>query len=955
AAMEILSSTSVPGMEINVSIASKSRIPHWLVVQCEAGSSPSCDAQRVDSVSVRGSHDVFIRYEEPNSELNGDNKVARVRVIKGDAHDQKDILVQLRMMDELLMLDITASRKTVEVVLLQKNTLQRVVHQGSGDVVVEENVLATMGPSLAIATLGSGNLFAASTETVKVDALTLSSKGSGLLQTTFSELRVSKFRVQYYSSGDTAVFVESESDVDNLALIAEGSGDACLSWRAPMSVNSFEVEQVGAGDVSVGPQGFCQSAKLSMQGSGELDIGGVQCGTVDVDLMSSGKVVVQATNTLAVEAYGSGHVKYTGTAPHAITKLDSAESSPSVTVGSDTAGGFWDGVNRDKDNLLPLAGVVFLVAMILRWFNNSRRRAREEQLGGFSLDHTAARMIKDKVPPSMLCGSRRRAPEMVGLVLLLVTAFSMVGRVVDLSSRSISNPELSVALRRNDVHSQQTFWLQRQQELQAQITQPTRAPHVYNNQDTKGKCYMQRDVGIIPAVRQAAKNFCVNGGWDNDRQQPVSPNKATKISTFRVGGGIRSATFQNLMLDLIGVKINSPIASMAQDGGKHDPRFNFNPMLINCACDEFAAYFSNLPSDKERRGEQVWQPSLMLFPGSGIPLSSICSPERPKNTSRSAWDFVKNPLQSPDNNETVIFEDPVVLIARRDDHNPFFQISYALNSWIMLQALGWDVTKTHVVHFDGGYPSPIDELHQGLLSPNHKLIDGSTLMGKRVHFRGDVMIAPFELSGPMMQHLDDDEPCFDSELFRTFRSQALLTLGITPELERSIGLTTMRPMIVTVITRRPYGGRVLQRVWLNEDEIMDKIRVKYKDLNVEFRSVEYVNLTLAEQMKTTIESDMIISMHGAGLVNVLWARPMTMILEIFPKERFRWGYRNLCQFVGCDWHQFRGGEDVGENPVPNTKSKRIPYDEWMLFFVPLFNSSYDAHQDQQAILRGEPA
>ncbi|KAG2903358.1 hypothetical protein PC118_g11089 [Phytophthora cactorum] len=280
-----------------------------------------------------------------------------------------------------------------------------------------------MGPSLAIATLGSGNLFAASTETVKVDALTLSSKGSGLLQTTFSELRVSKFRVQYYSSGDTAVFVESESDVDNLALIAEGSGDACLSWRAPMSVNSFEVEQVGAGDVSVGPQGFCQSAKLSMQGSGELNIGGVQCGTVDVDLMSSGKVVVQATNTLAVEAYGSGHVKYTGTAPHAITstgysqlvpvrvedsylpanckrhkipaikpkyaalssgvfasaELDSAESSPSVTVGSDTAGGFWDGVNRDKDNLLPLAGVVFLVAMILRWFNNSRRRAREEQ------------------------------------------------------------------------------------------------------------------------------------------------------------------------------------------------------------------------------------------------------------------------------------------------------------------------------------------------------------------------------------------------------------------------------------------------------------------------------------------------------------------------------------------------------------------------------------------------
>ncbi|ETK75224.1 hypothetical protein L915_18146, partial [Phytophthora nicotianae] len=259
-------------------------------------------------------------------------------------------------------------------------------------------------------------------------------------------------------------------------------------------------------------------------------------------------------------------------------------------------------------------------------------------------------MIKDKVPPSVLCGSRRRTPEMVGLVLLLVTAFSMVGRVVDISSRSISNPELSVPGGRNDVR--QTLRLQRQQELQTLITQPTRAPHVYNNQDIKSKCYKQRDVGIIPSVRQAAKNFCMNGGWDKEKQQPVSPSKATKISTYRVPGGIRSATFQNLMLDLIDVKINSPIESMAQDGGKHDPRFNFNPRLINCACDEFAAYFSGLPGDKERRGEQVWQPSLMLFPDSGIPLSSICSLERPKNTSRSAWDFVKNPLQAPDNNET---------------------------------------------------------------------------------------------------------------------------------------------------------------------------------------------------------------------------------------------------------------------------------------------------------------
>ncbi|GMF16402.1 unnamed protein product [Phytophthora lilii] len=560
-------------------------------------------------------------------------------------------------------------------------------------------------------------------------------------------------------------------------------------------------------------------------------------------------------------------------------------------------------------------------------------------------------MIKDKMPPEKLCGSRRRMPETVGLVMLLFTALMTVSRIVELSDSPVSQAELNVPVRHRDI--QQTLWLQRQQELQAKVTQRTRPPHVYGNQETKNRCYAQRDIGIIKSVQQAAKNFCLNGGWDKEKQQPVSTRQATKVSTYRVGGGIRGATFQNLMLDLVNVKINSPISSMAQDGGKHDPRFNFNPRLINCACDELADYFLRLPSDKERRGEQIWQPSFMLFPDSGIPLGSICSPELSPDTRRSAWDFVKNPTSAPDGNETVIFDDPVVLIARRDDHNPFFQISYALNSWIMLQALGWDIQKTRVIHLDGGYPSPIDELHQGLLAPNHELIEGSTLMGKRVHFRGDVLLAPFELSGPMMQHLDDGEPCFDSELFRSFRSQSLLTLGITPKMEREIGVTAIRPMIVTVITRRPYGGRVLQRVWINEDEVMTKMRAEFKGLNVEFRSVEYVNLTLAEQMKTTIESDMIISMHGAGLVNVLWARPMTTILEIFPKERFRWGYRNLCQFVGCDWHEFRGGQDVGDNPIPNTKSKQIPYDEWMAFFAPHFTNAYEAFAEQQSLLRGE--
>ncbi|CAI5721209.1 unnamed protein product [Hyaloperonospora brassicae] len=486
------------------------------------------------------------------------------------------------------------------------------------------------------------------------------------------------------------------------------------------------------------------------------------------------------------------------------------------------------------------------------------------------------------------------------------------------------------------------------------VEQPTRPPYVYESNKTRDECYARRDMGIFDTVRRSARTFCANGGWDGSKLAPVSANQATKVSTYRIAKSIRSATFQNLMLDFVNVSIKAPIKSIKDDGGGHDPRFQFNMKLVNCACDEFASYYRNeLSGYKERKYEMLWHPHLMPVPKRGIPNPLICSERRPKATNRSAWDFVNNPLTAPDDHETVVFEDPVVLMARHDDHNPFFQLSNALNAWIMLTALEWDTAKTRVIHLDAGYPSPYDALQRVMLGPNYEIIDGATLIGKRVHFRGDVLLSAFESSGPLMEHLGKAEPCYDSELLKTFRAQSLLKMNITPEVERGLGVSRIRPMYVTVITRRPYLGRKLQRIWVNEDEVMAKMRKDYKDLNVEFRSIDYVNITLHEQMKLTIESDMVVGMHGAGLVNVIWTRPMTTVVEIFPKKKRRYGYRNICQLVGCDWHEFRGGKDIGGGLDPNSKNKRIPYAEWKTYFHPVFQQAYDAYEERQAVLHGQ--
>ncbi|KAG7387052.1 hypothetical protein PHYBOEH_008374 [Phytophthora boehmeriae] len=270
---------------------------------------------------------------------------------------------------------------------------------------------------------------------------------------------------------------------------------------------------------------------------------------------------------------------------------------------------------------------------------------------------------KASIASASVCGTRRRLLSTLALILLLLGALSMVARVVDLSAatNSFSASEKSsvmnvrgvirhngyaqkntassnganaakssspgsVEASRSGLSSQQALEQEQAQEKKKQalkelVVQRTKAPHDYSTQETKNKCYMERDVGIITAVKQSARKFCPNGGWDKQNQKPVSPEQATKVTMFRVPGGIRSATFQNLMMDFTGVEIHAPIKSMAEDGGKHDPRFNFNPRLINCACDELANHYRKLPGDKERKDQQIWQPSLMSFPGEGIPFA----------------------------------------------------------------------------------------------------------------------------------------------------------------------------------------------------------------------------------------------------------------------------------------------------------------------------------------------
>jgi len=201
----------------------------------------------------------------------------------------------------------------------------------------------------------------------------------------------------------------------------------------------------------------------------------------------------------------------------------------------------------------------------------------------------------------------------------------------------------------------------------------------------------------------------------------------------------------------------------------------------------------------------------------------------------------------------------LILLARKDDHNPFFQISATLNAWIMMQAVGWTAETTQLVYFDKGYASPADALQKAILSPNHRVIPGGDLFRKVVHF-DSLLVAPYEYSGPMMQHLDNMEPCYHSDLIADFRALALSRMQVSQD------KAELKTCTITVISRRNYGGRIVQRRWRNEDEVMAAMRKDYAADGVDdgdapplykygeclFQSIDFVDLSISQQMKIMV-------------------------------------------------------------------------------------------------------
>lgn len=115
----------------------------------------------------------------------------------------------------------------------------------------------------------------------------------------------------------------------------------------------------------------------------------------------------------------------------------------------------------------------------------------------------------------------------------------------------------------------------------------------------------------------------------------------------------------------------------------------------------------------------------------------------------------------------------------------------------------------------------------------------------------------------------------------TFRTQVLKACNITDPVGKTRHLV--------IVSRKPYKRwstdnlKKFQRVLQNEGEMVSRIEAAFPELNVTVIHME--DLDVCEQVRYAVESDVMVGVHGAGLVHFWWLRDNATALELEPASQ----------------------------------------------------------------------
>ena len=266
-------------------------------------------------------------------------------------------------------------------------------------------------------------------------------------------------------------------------------------------------------------------------------------------------------------------------------------------------------------------------------------------------------------------------------------------------------------------------------------------------------------------------------------------------------------------------------------------------------------------------------------------------------------------------------ETPTYFVTRAGDYSPFHIAHDTTNAFLSAAILGFNFQDLQVVIHDRMTKGFYLPLWQWVYSSGHKLLWYPDLRekykSKRVCYRRAIFNVPARLSLLYNNH----EPCITTAS-STLRAWSDYVLG-------AFDLASLAPkrsvLSVTLIVRRNYKtGHAIGRRFGNEEEVVAMLRsLRVEGWEVVVNPMDYAVYDFDKQMQLSRSTDVLIAMHGAGLIQMSFLPGWGGVFEFFcpekPSSNFR--YKHLAGYYGLRYNSYSIADVQNTVPIPAAKER----------------------------------
>lgn len=267
---------------------------------------------------------------------------------------------------------------------------------------------------------------------------------------------------------------------------------------------------------------------------------------------------------------------------------------------------------------------------------------------------------------------------------------------------------------------------------------------------------------------------------------------------------------------------------------------------------------------------------------------------------------------SSDNGVDVTF-----LVSRGDYANPCWVFAIVYNVYVAVEAFGETDHTKEIVWLDGHAMGELDSVWKVLFGSrvSHAKLLGKSAEQKSVKLHNAIAVnvggAFNDQAMRMYQWGTKCDP--EQSALHQFRDFVLEKFGVSRKGPPSA--TDERPLLTFMVRRNyqfhPRSDGIADRTLANETLAVENIKALYPDHDVEV--VAFEGLAFRDQLVQIAKTDLLVTVHGAGNVHVLFLPNHASIVEYFPKNygRFRFAYLSTC--LGLDY-RLRMAETVKKLP-----------------------------------------